>query len=401
MVELLISLAVLGILAGVNAQVLFASLDAWNHSQSRLDLQQVSNDMMGFMLDGGFEDSGLRDAVELREAALLSVTLVPLWIDRSHVPDPLRNKTQRFVLEKQFKAGAMVPIGQVRLLDSDEWTSVPVRFEAGAGTDPKHPDDAVTFTNPIPPGSSIRLLYTPDAQANPEAVMRFWFDPQQKQVFRSYAGSTRPVSRRMNGVRVEKLAFLYYDNFNQLFPLDKSYSAAELRRVTGAKVYLSLRKGKEWKELTSFTNIRNVQTIGVTVSKGVTLPLPDPRLIKAMSLGDFSVLKKEAVVDLEIRSGGRSRWKIRLEFKPAGRESEIILHRFQIEAPKGTSRTSAILDQTISRNEFVNLLVIDRTGLFDYDDDPDIRDAVQLTEPGNSLVVTRCDFDIAAMFIRP
>ena len=231
--------------------------------------------------------------------------------------------------------------------------------------------------------------------------MRFWLDPVQKNLLRSYAGTVRPVSRRMRGVRVEKLAFLYYDNYNQLFPLDKVYSAPERRRITGAKIYLLLKKGKEWKELTSFTNVRNVQTVGVTISKGVRLPLPDPRLIKAMSIGDFSGLRKDAIVDLEVQSGGRARWKIRLEFKPGSAESEVVLRRFEIQAPKGSQRTSMILDQAMARIEFVNLLAIDRTGLFDYDNDPDIRDAVELTGADNVLVVTRCDFDLASMFIRP
>jgi hypothetical protein len=59
------------------------------------------------------------------------------------------------------------------------------------------------------------------------------------------------------------------------------------------------------------------------------------------------------------------------------------------------------MDQAMARIEFVNLLAIDRTGLFDYDDDPDIRDTVLLTGTGNVLVVTRCDFELASMFIRP
>ena len=393
LVEILLSLAVMGILAGISAQVLAAGLDAWNYSQSRLDLQQVSNDMMGFILDGGFEESGLRDAVELTEVSLSSIAFVPLWIDNSHVPAPLQNKAQRFVLEKKFKAGAIVPIGQIRLSDREDWASVPVSFDSGANT--------VIFTKPIPAGNSIRILYTPDPEAQPETVMRFWLDPVEKRVLRSYAGTTRPVSRRTRGVRVEKMAFLYYDNYNQLFPINKVVSAPERRRITGAKIYLSLRKGKEWKELTSFTNIRNVQTVGVTISKGVRLPLPDPRLIKAMSIGDFSGLKKDGIVDLEIQSGGRARWKIRLEFKPGAGESEVILRRFEIQAPKGSQRTSSIMDQAMARIEFVNLLSIDRTGLFDYDDDPDIRDAVLLTGTDNVLVVTRCDFDLASMFIRP
>jgi len=212
---------------------------------------------------------------------------------------------------------------------------------------------------------------------------------------------TQPILKRMRGVKVQRLAFLYYNNLNQLLPVGRLYSEAQQRRITGVKIYILLTRNLEWKEMTSFTNIRNVTTIGVTISKGSILPLPSPQAIRGLSLGDFAGLTRDGIVELEIQSGGRSRWKLRLEFKPTADPARIILNRFKIEAPPGRLRTSGILDQPISTNEFVNLLAIDRTGRFDYDDDRDIQDAVIIRGESNVLKVTRFDFDVASMFVRP
>lgn len=401
MVELLIALAVMGILGGVNAAVMSAGFDAWNHTQGRLVLQQVSNDLMEVLLEGGFDEEGIRDAVELRDAGLNAISIVPLWTDRSHTPDPLKNKMQKFTLEKHVKAGAAAPVAQIRERGKDEWVSVPFRFDYGSGKDPKRPDDTVTFTDPIPEGAEVRILYTPDAEVHPEAQMRFWWSAEGAAVWRSYAGATLCVPKRSQGVRVERLAFLYYDNLNRLLPLGRTYSAAELKRITGVKIYLLLRWKDQWKELTSFTNVRNVTTIGATISRGSILPLPRPAAIKALSLGDFYGLQGDGIVELVVRAKAKPRWKIRLQFQPGPREDRLILDRFQIEAPPGTLQTSGILQEAIAREEFVNLLSIDRTGLYDYDDDPDIKDAV-IVKGGSPVVeVTQCDFEVASLFIRP
>jgi prepilin-type N-terminal cleavage/methylation domain-containing protein len=401
LVELLMALAVLAILGTISAAVLNAGVSSWTHAQQRVALQQVADAVIEGLLEGGFEEDGLKDAVELRDAAQDAVSIVPLWTDRSHVPDPLKNKPQRFTLEKQFKAGAATPVGQVRERGSDDWVSVPLSFDYGAGADPLRPDDVVTFTEPIPPGASLKLLYTPDAQIHSETQIRFWWEADLGTVFRSYAGSSRPLVRQMRGVRIERLAFLYYDNLNRLLPMGRSYTASELRRITGVKVYLLLSRTEGWSEVTSFTNIRNVQTIGVTITVGSRLPLPSPQEIKAFSLGDFHGLRGEGLLELVVTTDERPRWKIRLEFAPGSESDQIILNRFQIEAPPGTIRTAMILNQAIAQNEFVNLLGLDRSGLYDYDDDPDLRDVVLVKGASPVVEVTQADFDVVSLFIRP
>jgi len=401
LVELLIALGVMGILGGVNAAILKAGFESWEHNYTRLAVQGVANELMEALLEGGFDEDGLRDAVELKDARLTGISFVTLWTDRSHVPNRLTNKAQTFTLEKQFKAGAVVPVGQVRQAGSDDWVSVPVTFAYGAGNDPSRPDDVVTFSDPIPDGASIKIIYTPDAEVHPDVQMRFSWNPDDGQLYRSYSGVTRPVLRQMQGVRVERAAFLYYDNLNRLLPLGQAYSLAEVRRITGTKIYLLLTKGSQWKELTSFTNIRNVQTIGATITRGSTLPLPPPKAIKAFSLGDFYGMQREGIIELVVHVDQRPRLKMHLTFQTVEASDRLLLRQFQIEAPPGTLRTSGILNQTLSQNEFVNLLSLDRTGLYDYDYDMDIKDQLVLKGHQYMVEVTRCDFSVVSLFIRP
>jgi len=87
LVELLVALAVMGVIGGVQVAIMSAGFDAWNHSHAHLLLQQVGEAMMEQLLEGGPDEEGLKDAVELRAAELTSISIVPLWTDRSHAAE--------------------------------------------------------------------------------------------------------------------------------------------------------------------------------------------------------------------------------------------------------------------------------------------------------------------------
>ncbi|MBI3333593.1 MAG: prepilin-type N-terminal cleavage/methylation domain-containing protein [Candidatus Omnitrophica bacterium] len=289
LVELLASIAIMSIIAGLDVMLLRTGVDSWTHSATRLDLQKASDELMENLLEGGLEGEGIRDAVELKQADFSAIGFVPLWTDKSHRPEPVHNKEQKFTLEEQFKAGSPTPIGQVRKEGSKDFVVVPVKFTYGPSQDPKAPDDVVQFTDPIPAGSELRILYTPDAASDPDAAKIFRWDPATKRIYESYAGKTRDILLHSDAVKVERCAFLYYDNLNRLQPFAEgsSLSSLALKRVTAVKLYLLLRLRGESKELTSFTNVRNVASIGATVAEGAQLPMPKPDVIKAFSIGDF------------------------------------------------------------------------------------------------------------------
>jgi hypothetical protein len=262
----------------------------------------------------------------------------------------------------------------------------------------------VKFLEPVPLMAEIRILYTPDGENDPEVIKYFRWDPTTQRVYETYAGKTKDVIQRDEAVKVTRCTFLYYDNLNRLLPLPRGeagLSTLTLRRATAVKLYLLLRSKDGWKELTSFTNVRNVSTIGATVTEGAVLPMPLPDKIQAFSIGDFYGLKGAGIVELLVKTKATKGWKIRLNFKKAPKEEDLILERFQIESPPGKILTSAALEQTIGANEFVNLQTIDRTGLYDYDDDEDVRDMVVVSGTNPTVTVTRLDFEVASLFIRP
>lgn len=404
LIELLIGMTVLAVLAGVEILLLNTGLEAWAYSNSRVELQRASNQLMEILLEGGYEGEGIRDGVELSQAGPSSIGFVPLWTDRTHTPDPVRNKAQKFILERQFKPSGPTPIGQVRPAETLDFLGVPVKLRYGSSRDPRALDDEIQFTEPIPPQAEVRVMYTPDSENDTSVIKFFRWDKEQKKIYETYAGKTRDLLAQEPSVAVERCAFLYYDNLNRLIPSggeDEPLSTLNLRRVTAVKLYLLLSRGEERRELTSFTNVRNVATIGATVTEGAQLPMPAPAAIRAFSIGDLYGLKRGGVVELLVTGQGNKEWLVRLQFKAAEREDDLILERFQIESPRKKIVTSAILEQTISASEFISLLTIDRSGLYDYDDDKDLRDLIEFPEGPNTLTVVRLDFEGASIFVRP
>lgn len=401
-IEILVCMTVLSIIAGVEVLLLQTGLESWRYGDARVELQRASDHLMENLLEGGYDGEGIRDAVELKQADLRAIGFVPLWTDQTHKPDPVRNKDQKFILERQFKPGAPTPIGQMKKPDSADFISVQVKFTYGNRRDPKGPDDVVRFLDPIPSGAEIRILYTPDGDNDPEVIKIFRWDPDAKRIYESYAGKTKDLLKPSQRVTVEQCAFLFYDNLNRLIAMEQeALTPLSIKRATAVKLYMVLRQKNEFKELTSFTNVRNVATIGATVSEGAELPMPTAVKIQAFSIGDFYGLRREGIIELVVSDSGRPRWKVWLKFKSAPKEEDIILERFRMEAPPGKIVTTGILEQTIAANEFVNIQTLDRTGLYDFDDDEEVRDLVVITGKNLVVTVTRLDFEGASLFIRP
>ncbi len=94
-------------------------------------------------------------------------------------------------------------------------------------------------------------------------------------------------------------------------------------------------------------------------------------------------------------------WKVRLVFKKAPKSDDLVLQKFQMEAPPGKILTSGILNQTIAKNEFVNILTLDRTGLYDYGQDEGVSGELVISGRNPTVTVMRLDFEGASLFIRP
>ena len=394
----------MAVLGGTVSLLTASILDSWQYSQNRLELQKASSDIMNELIQGGFEATGIRDAADFVSCGSDSMIFLPLWVDNSHKPDRVANKKQEFIPNRQFKVGSSVPLAQIQKKDSTDWTTAQVKFTYGKSNLKGKLDDTVQVLDEIPFGAKIKLTFTPDPTFYPDTQKSFSWNKGDKHIYKTYQGQTEDLLKTMPGIKVESLRFIYFDNLNQEVPRGSGpyLSQAKIKRATAVKVYLLLSRKDDWRESVSYINIRNTSGVGVSIVEGSVLPLPLSTRIKAFSIGNFFERKKEGIVRLLIKPKNYSDIVIQLTIIPDPTSSERLkVERFQIESPPGRTLTSSYLQQTFMNTEFVNLMTLDRSGFYDYDDDEAVDDFYIAEEEPIIVEVERLDFAGAALFIKP
>lgn len=404
LIEVVMSVAIIAILGGVVALLMNSIIDSWQYAQNRLELQKASSDIINELMQGGFDANGVRDAVDFISCGADSMTFLPLWVDETHKPDPVGNKEQRFTLNRQFKVGSSIPLAQIKKPESDDWATVSVKFAYGEKTDPGRLDDIAQVLDPIPYGSKIKFTFTPDPASDSNTQKSYTYNKQDKHVYKTYKEETVDILKLMPGVHVERLRFIYFDNLNQEIPMAESgyLSIQQIKRATAVKVYVLLIKKGDWREAVSYTNIRNITGVGVSIVEGSSVPLPSSARIKAFSVGNFFQRKKDGIVRFVVKPADTKYWAIQLKIIPDHSSPERLkIEKFQVESPPGRVLTSGFLNQSFMADEYVNLLTLDRTGLYDYDDDDGIDDFYKTADEHVFLEVERLDFAGASLFVRP
>jgi len=404
LIEVVLSIAIVSILGGVVALLSASIIESWSYTENRLALQKASSDIMDELIQGGFEATGIRDAADFVSCGEDSITFVPLWVDDSHQPDPVKNKTQKFTLNRQFKVGSSVPLAQTQEPDSLDWVTASVKFKYGKSNAKGQLDDVVQVIEPIPYGSKIKFTFTPDPKFYQDTQKSFVWNQGDKHIYKIYRGEKEDMLKTISGVRVEQLRFIYFDNLNQEIPLSAEgyLTTAQINRATAVKIYLLLSLKGDWREAVSYVNVRSTTGTGVSIIEGSMVPLPSSDRIRALSIGSFYQRKRDGIVRLVIRPKNYRELVIQLKIIPDPSSSERLkVERFQIESPSGKLLASSFLNQTFMWDEFVSLMAIDRTGLYDYDDDQGVDDFYIAEEEPVFLEVERLDFDGASLFIKP
>jgi len=404
LIEIVLSISIVAVLGGVVALLSNSIIESWRYTQNRLQLQKASSEIMNELIQGSFEATGIRDATDFISCGAESISFLPLWVDETHKPDPVGNKEQKFTLNRHFKAGSSVPLAQVKAPGSADWQTVQVKFTYGEKNEAGFFDDVAQVLDPIPRGAKLKFTFTPDPAADINTQKSFVWNKESRRIYFSYKGETKDLIRTMPDVKAESLRFLYYDNLNQLIMpgANNLLSGEQIKRVTGVKVYLLLVKEGEWRESTSYTGVRNIQSTGVSVIEGSIIPVPASTRIKAFSMGNFFGRKRDGIIRLVIRPKDTKEWALQLKVSSDKTNPERMkVEKFQIESPPGRLLASGFVEQSFMLSEFVNLLVLDRTGLYDYDDDDGVKDFYISTEEPAFLEVERLDFDGASLFVRP
>ena len=398
LVELLISITIAGIIAGVIILILDIGIMSWQTGEADILVQGVGQKILDEIIEGGFESSGIRECVEIVSAESNYICFVPLLADEHKIRGNL-NKGAVFRLKKKLSPGSPIPFAKIKSRDDEEFHSVRISFIRGSRSRKGISDDTVKVSEPIQRGSRLRILYHPDASDSDVQVSYLWNDARQI-LLRTYYGDTQTTPTRSMGVKATGLKFTYFDADNTEIPVPSG--SEQLQSISAVKVTLFAVKGDEKRELSSFVNIRNISNKGrgIAISEGSIIEIPDSRNIQSLVLTNIGGVENGDIIELEARPPEGDIWKIRVKFgimpEASGEEKPKLLS-FSIEYPPDRILWSRFLNQPVEQG--LNLTNFGDSR-YDYDDDTGIDDVVNLSGKVE-LVVTKMDVDSAAIAVQP
>ncbi|MCK4649338.1 four helix bundle protein [bacterium] len=393
LIELLIALSLAAILTGVVVLTLKTALDSYLIGQEEALLGKALDDVFNDVASGGFENYGVKDSLEILSATPQAITFVPFWIDDTQSPKPTR-----LTLNRPFKPGAPLPVGEV--LTEKGWRPVPITFILGPHKDPLKPDDQVIFNDPIPAGAKIRIIFQPDASYFPDCALTIKWAGDR--ITRSYKNQTRTIPKyNIPGVTLKNLRFQYFDNSNsEIIPEPGSgmISKQLLSSITAVRFSLQAATKAKTKEGAIFINMRNTRSAGgrIIIRQGSRLRISDSSHIRVFSLSNLMGIKEGGIIEFEARPEKGTTWKIRIEL--AYKDKIPVLRKYSIEYPPGRTLYSETINLTTDLS--LNFMALGANGRYDYDLDKDVQNVVNL-KGKVELVVTRMDAAGAALFIRP
>ncbi len=407
LIELLVAIGIATILAGVVVFMLKSSLDAYSFGQEEALLQKALDECLEEISSGGFATYGIKDSLEVLSAGSTFITFVPLWVDDSHIPRPEHQHSELvrknpFILNRPFKPGAALPIGEVRLLDKKAYRPVSITFILSPRKEPQKSDDEVIFNHPIPAGSKIRFVYQPEPTYFPDVAMTIKWGPTQNRILRLYNNISWVIPKyNIPGILLKDLEFKYFDNTNTEILPERPGGAIPfelLPAITAVRLSLKAQTKAKTKEGFTFVNIRNTRTagVGIIIRGNTRFKIPDSKGIRTFSLANIMGLKGGGVIEIEARPKKGTTWRIRLNL--GFENDQHVIERYSIDYPPGRTVYSERINLTTDLP--LNFLTLGRNGRYDYDWDKDVSNVVEL-KGDVELVVTRMDCAGAALFIRP
>jgi hypothetical protein len=392
LIELLISIAITVVIAGAIYFSLNAALESWGYSKDKLALQKVLNDVTEEITNGIADSYGLKDGLEIMTAGSARIEFVPPWTDDTHT---VTRKDFVYTLNRKIKPGAAVPITELKLPGSTECL-----LASAALIDEKaSPLSRVRLLEIASSGSQLRFTYHPDPDANADVIKAIWWDPGDKDVYSEYLGEVKNISKNPFGVEIVELKLRYYDNANNLVTEFEWTDRKDLNLITGIEVFVTAKLGQYKTSLLNFVSLRNapMRSGYLPLRKGTSVSIPDSHNIHTFILSNISGVDNEDVLELEAIPESGKEWRIKIIFNRIG-FSDPKIGKYTIEYPPGHPVYTAYpkTDATLG----LNLLMLDSSGLYDYDDDEDIEDFVML-DGKVTLNIKKMDVEGVGLFIRP
>ncbi|UCD54731.1 MAG: type II secretion system protein [Candidatus Omnitrophota bacterium] len=393
LIELLVSIAVAVIIAGVVYFSLSTALESWKYVKDQLALQKVLNEVAEEIADGTITSFGLKDSLEILQAGRSGIEFVPPWTDDTHsVTEP----NFIYTLNSRIKPGTGVPIAEVRLLEPDEYSCVPIAVvKEGESVHSR-----VRLMQVVPRGRDLGFSYHPDAKTNPDVVKYIWWDSEDKEVFSEYKGNFSSISKNPFGIKITGMELRYYDKANNLITESEWVDKNNLNLITGIEFLIEASLGQYKKNGLSFVNLRNapMQSGYFPLSEGMSIPIPDSYGIHALALKNINGVSNEDILQLKAVPESGKDWRIKIVFGKVG-SAEPKIERYVVEYPPGHVVFTEYPKTGVGCG--LNLLMLGSNGRYDYDyDGEDVEDIVVL-EDDVLLEVERMDVEGAGLFVRP
>lgn len=450
LIELIVALAITAIISSVVILTLKTTLDSYFFSQEQVMVQKFLDDVIEEISGEKFSTYGIKDSLEITDAASDSITFIPLWMDNTHTVrfQPMQVASYElmpqeelyeisYTLNRPFKAGATFPLAEVveTVVGKDgnlieKYRPVSTFFIINEDKTLRL-NDKLVITDPLPAGSKLRFIFHPDATFYPECAVTIKYIDNK--ISYSYNNKTTYLPKtNLEKITIEEFKLSYYDNANNEIPLDettKKIPKDQLSYITAVKIQLKInlsdatrpgsqglpgidtrRRSKErssgvvehiktndsFKEATSFINIRNARAAGIILREGSQINIPDSNNIRILSMGNIVGIKENSLIEIEIKSDQGQSWgvSVLLGFK----DNQKVIKKFSISYPLGTTVLTKEINQ--STDLPLNFLTIDPSGRYDYDYDKNSSNAVVL-KGKTQLSVKRMDVSGASLFVRP
>jgi hypothetical protein len=379
----------------ISAAVYFAvdgAFDSWVYCRDQLSLQKVLIETMDKVVSGTVKQFGLKDSLEIVAAGSRRVEFVPPWIDDTH---SAADRSFIYTLNGRLQLGSPVPIGEIRMPETNLWRLVPVQVI------PLEDNEAtqVKLGLSVPEGSDLRFFYHPDWKNEPDAARKIIWDPKTKELLMEHGDQVENLSKNFFGMEILNVKFSYFTSHNDLVTDREWVDEEDLKTITGVEAEIEARLGVQTQKLVRFVNLRNapMRTGYLTLKKDMKIPIADSKNIRTFLITNLSGISNNDELMLEAVPRAGTPYRARFEFEKIG-SGKPVLKKVTVQYPP---RNIVYTDYPKTTTDLgINLLLLGNDGLYDYDDDEDTDDAVFL-EGDVDLYVTEMTIKGAGLFVRP
>ncbi|MFH1645570.1 MAG: prepilin-type N-terminal cleavage/methylation domain-containing protein [Candidatus Omnitrophota bacterium] len=392
LIELMVAIAISAVITGAIYFSLDTALESWGYSRDHLAMQKVLNEVTDMIASGSGITYGIRDGLEVIEATSERIAFVPPWTDNTHT---VASRGFVYTMNRKMKPGTSVPIAEVRMRGSNDYLPIPISMIDKKGA----LQTQLRLSLHVPVGNRLFFTYHPDSDVNADVIKTIWWDPDNKNIYSKYLNEVTNVSENAFGVEIVDFSFRYYNNYNELLVKKGTVPRRDISLISGIEIFMKVQLGEHQKSILSFVALRNSPTRSgqYSLKEGMRIRVPDGENIHILLLNNITGAENGDVIEFEALPRRGKSWTLAIKFSRAGL-AEPKIESYVVEYPTGNVVFTSF--PHMSAQTGLNFMTLDPNGLFDYDDDLDIKDIVSLGGDV-TLEVRKMDVEGAGLFVRP